>query len=72
MEEVLRAGGAGDGGGAVGALAEGVENLEVVGVDVAGGADWRDVDEDVRPAELLDLLQDCCRSCTSRSALQAR
>ena len=73
MEEELREGGAGAGGIAVvGALDEGVENLEAVGVDVAGGPDWRVVHDDVRPAELLGLLQDCCRSCTSRSALQAR
>ena len=67
MEEELREGGARAGGVAVvGVLDEGVENLDAEGVDVAGGPDWLGVHEDVRPAELLGLLQDCCRSCTSQ------
>jgi hypothetical protein len=37
-----------------------------------GGAAWRADHEEVRPTELLALLHDGWRSCTSSSALQAR
>ena len=58
-------GGGGDGGGGSGMSGSG-------GGESRGGADCRDVQVDVRPAELLVLLHGVWRSCTSRSALQAR
>ena len=60
MEEELRAGPLDDGGAAAGGvLVVGMLYLEVVGAGVAPrlvGADCREVQDGVRPAELLVLL----------------
>ena len=71
IEDALRVGALDDGGGAAG---NHVAALDVViaGGKSRGGTDCRDVQVDVRPAELLVLLHGVWRSCTSLSALQAR
>ena len=71
IEDALRAGALDDGGGAAGNLVVALD-VVVAGGESRGGADCRDVQVDVRPAELLVLLHGVWRSCTSRSALQAR
>ena len=72
IEDTLRAGALDDGGGAAGNLVVALDVVVADGESREGGADCRDVQVDVRPAELLVLLHGVWRSYTSRSALQAR
>ena len=69
---MILAGALDDGGGAAGNLVVALDVVVAGGESGEGGADYRDVQVDVRPVELLVLLHGVWRSCTSRSALQAR
>ena len=71
IEDALRAGALDDGGGTTGNLVVALDVVVAGGESREGGADCRDVQVDVRPTELL-VLHGGWRSCTSRSALQAR
>jgi hypothetical protein len=71
IEDALRAGALDDGGAADGNLVVALDVLVADGESREGGADCRDVQVDVRPVELL-VLHGVWRSCTSRSAFQAR
>ena len=70
IEDALRVGALDDGGGAAGNLVVALD-VVVAGGESRGGADCQDVQVDVRPVEKL-VRANACRSCTSRSALQAR
>jgi hypothetical protein len=70
IENALRAGALDDDGGAARNLVVALDVVVAGGESREGGANCRDVQVDVRTAELLVLLYGVWRSCTSRSALQ--